>query len=60
MFAGKVSKEEVMVIASKDRRAYTSDFKREPLKHSIRYWMIGGVPHKLVNGQWVALKSINA
>jgi len=57
MFTGKVSKNEVLAIAAKDRRAYSSDYKREPLNHVIRFHMFNGVPHKMVNGQWVALKS---
>jgi len=54
-----VKRSVVMALAAKDKRAYTSHFKREPKSATeavvAKYTMIGGVPHKAVNGALVPL-----
>jgi hypothetical protein len=55
----KVTKAQFKALASKDRWAFKSHYKREPLPTGAiayaKYIMIDGVPHKAVNGVMVPL-----
>lgn len=54
-----VKRETFMALASQDKRKHTSHYKREPMATGsvvvAKYHMVDGVPHKVVNGQLVAL-----
>jgi hypothetical protein len=54
-----VKRSVVMKLASQDKRKHTSHYKREPKSATeavvAKYTMIGGVPHKAVNGVLVPL-----
>jgi len=52
---GKALKMEVLALAAKDTRSYTTINKREPHTHISKFIMIGGVPHKISNGVMVPL-----
>ena len=55
----KITKEQFNALAEKDKWKHTSHYKRVPVETGSvvysKYQMIDGVPHKAVNGAWVAL-----
>ena len=50
----KVKRSVVMKLAEQDKRKHTSHYKKEPLAvYAPKYYMISGIPHKMVNGVYV-------
>lgn len=55
----KVKRSVFMKLAAQDKRKHTSHYKREPMAAGsvvvAKYHMVGGVPHKMVDGVLVPL-----
>ena len=56
---GKIDRATFLGLCAQDKNAYRSNYKRVPVEAGsamvAKYTMVGGVPHKVVNGQLVSL-----
>lgn len=52
-----ITKEEFLALAAKDKRKHTSMYKQVPEERVAiaKFHMVGGVPHKMVDGVLVPL-----
>ena len=56
----KCTEQEFAAVAAKDTHAYRSHYKRQPMSMVSKYMMIGGRPHKLVDGVFKPLTSVSS